>query len=86
MSGSVKLNFLEGGKVRVEDPLHTVHLGVENISVQSETMRCGSHVWAVRQLSAEAVDWVHLICVVVLKDAHNSLNGLGIIILIVLWI
>lgn len=86
MSRAVELNLLERGKIGIQNTLHTVYLRIENITVQRKAMRSTSHIWAIWNLPAKSVHRVHLICIIVLKNAHYSRYGSCIIILIILRI
>ena len=75
MGWSAKIDLVYRVIVCIQNSLNPIAFGMENVAVEGEAM--GSVV--VRggiNSAAEAVDWVHLIMIVVFQNIHDRLDGL----------
>lgn len=80
VGGPVQVDSVDGVFVDVHDPLDTVDLRVEDVTVQGEAVVCSVAVgW---DCGAKTKDRDLLVGVVVLEDASNRLNRLEVLVLV----
>ena len=79
ISGAVELAFVDAVLVGGEDAVHSVAFGIENITVQGETV-----TWLLAlsfdNSSSEAIGWDLLVGIIVLQNVTNRPNRLHVLI------
>ena len=66
--------------VHIADTLYSVHLGFEDVAVEGEAV---AYFHGFHETAPEAIDRVHLVSVVLLKDGADRLNCLQVLVWLV---